>query len=266
VLEGLRTAATWLASGLALNLIGANVRHFAAAKGFDNLLTRGWDWCAARMPLALSVAWREKWWFWLVLGASAGLAVALWLTPAPALVVGSSSSALPMVKSEVVRLLDELPTLRGFMDRSDPLNRKLAAFLDEQSHLITLTLSPPDAAAKADAIQQEFQTLRDEFYHFLGDHGFDHDELYKLIDWNEMNRRRGEELGVIVVDLGNYANRLRMHSADQTPGSILQDRNLWDLYAGLREDQMRFLHWMDDTKSRINQRRDQLQQALRTAQ
>jgi hypothetical protein len=80
-IEELRTAVTWLAGVLFVGFIGANVRHLASAKGFDNLLTRGWDYVAARSPEAFGVAWREKWWFWLLLGASSALAIALWLVP-----------------------------------------------------------------------------------------------------------------------------------------------------------------------------------------
>jgi hypothetical protein len=159
----------------------------------------------------------------LVLGGIiAGVLLAPFLGQARAPFEAGALQSPPMVKSEVIRLLDELPTLTNFMDRSDPLNHRLAAFLSEQSQLITLKLSPADAAQKANALQQEFQSLRNEFYHFLGDRGYDHDELYKLIDWTEMNRRRGEEFGVIVVDLGNYTNRLGMYTGVTTPEKVIR--------------------------------------------
>lgn len=64
----------------------------------------------------------------------------------------------------------------------------------------------------------------------------------KLIDWDKMQRRRGEEFGVIVVDLGNYVDRLSYLPGIPTAESILQDQRLWDLYVSLSEDQKRFFY------------------------
>lgn len=80
-----------------------------------------------------------------------------------------------------------------------------------------------------------------------------------------MQRRRGEEFGVIVVDLGNYVDRLSYLPGIPTAESILQDQRLWDLYVSLSEDQKRFFYWITDTKTRINTSRIALQEALKNA-
>lgn len=78
VLQIFRIAASTVTLMLLAGFISANVRQLAGAKHWDNILLRAWDYCASLVPTALTVTWREKWWFWLLFGLSAGCAVALW--------------------------------------------------------------------------------------------------------------------------------------------------------------------------------------------
>jgi hypothetical protein len=86
VWDAIRYGASGLAGVLLTAFIGANVRSLAAAKGWDNLLLRAWDWVADRVRTYLpglnrflAMVWRGKWWFWLTLGLSSGIAISLWL-------------------------------------------------------------------------------------------------------------------------------------------------------------------------------------------
>jgi ElaB/YqjD/DUF883 family membrane-anchored ribosome-binding protein len=78
LLIAIRDGAFALASLLLAGLVSANVRQLAAAKKWDNFFLRGWDFCAALLPKALGAGWKEKWWFWISLGLSAGIAGSLW--------------------------------------------------------------------------------------------------------------------------------------------------------------------------------------------
>jgi len=183
---------------------------------------------------------------------------------------GNPSPTIPRIRADVVRLLGELPTLSALMERGLPLNKDLADLLTQQPRLITLSLSVGDAISQVRALQDKFAALRADFYAFLSDHAYDRAELEKLVDWtnNQANnpRRRGEEFGVIVVDLGNYANELTRLPGNLSTSNLLQTQVVWVFYVSLNEDQKRFYYWIMDTKMRINSKRAELQEALKSAQ
>ena len=178
----------------------------------------------------------------------------------------NSAPPTPIIKSDVIRLLNTLPSLSALMERGVPLNKELAELLQRQPHLITISLSVADAKSQARALQEKFAVLRADFYAFYTNNSYDRDEITKIIAWGEQPRRRGEEYGVIVVDLGNYATELDRLPANATASDLFRTQNVWDFYVSLSEDQKRFSYWLTDTKARINTRRTELQEALKSAQ
>jgi hypothetical protein len=63
--------------GIANSLIGANIRKLAEEQKWDNLFLRWWASMTADWETT-----RRRWWLWLLLGVSGGLAGALWLISA----------------------------------------------------------------------------------------------------------------------------------------------------------------------------------------
>jgi len=179
---------------------------------------------------------------------------------------GHAAGGQPRVKTDVTRLLGALPVLSDFTRRGLPLNKDLAELLQQQPRLITSSLSINDAISRARDLQYRFENERTKFYGFLADHAYDREEINSIIDWNGQQRRRGEEYGVIVVDLGNYTNELARDAGNKNPASLLQNQAIWDFYFSLKEDQLRFFYWLTDTNTRINNKRAELQKALETAQ
>lgn len=171
------------------SLIGANIRTVAAKRGWDTVLDKGIAELMA-VPIVGRVitytrdmigGWvplRRRWWLWLFLGLSLGVAASLWTIS----LLPPEGVTPPLVKADILRLLGELPALDEFMDQGQPLNRELAELLQRQPRLITLSLPVVDTKSQASALQQKFSALRKDFYDFLGSHSYDRDELYKLID------------------------------------------------------------------------------------
>jgi hypothetical protein len=77
--------AAFLALGILTALISANVRVLAAQRGWDQHFSNLWQqieqWPVIAMMLRMVPALRKKWWVWLFLGVSGGLASGLWLSP-----------------------------------------------------------------------------------------------------------------------------------------------------------------------------------------
>ncbi len=179
--------------------------------------------------------------------------------------VPSKQQAVPLIRTDIERLLGELPTLSALMERGLPLNKELAELLQQQPRLITSKLSVNDAIEQVRNLQHRFEAQRADFDAFLNDNAYDRDEINIIIDWLGQQRKRGDEYGVIIVDLGNYANELARFS-NATPSSLLQNQAIWEFYFSLREDQQRFFYWITDTKTRITNKRATLQQSLKNAQ
>jgi hypothetical protein len=88
--------------------VSANVRQLAAAKGWDGFLLRGWDYGVALLPRAIGGAWhKSRWWFWLTMGLSGGIAASLWLVTAFPPQLGDKSG-LPQVYSTFLEAYYEL--------------------------------------------------------------------------------------------------------------------------------------------------------------
>lgn len=96
--------AVFLFLGLVSGLITSNVRVLAADKGWDQIFLTLWRRIEAH-PRALAVLrmaadLRNRWWFWLSLGLSAGLALALWILPISPSHESASISPAPQSSSD----------------------------------------------------------------------------------------------------------------------------------------------------------------------
>jgi hypothetical protein len=80
------TLAITLVVYIFLELVKANIRHVAAAKGWDSFFLKIWD-AIPEWGHKLLVGWapiRERWWLWLTLGLSGGLSIAAEVPATPA--------------------------------------------------------------------------------------------------------------------------------------------------------------------------------------
>lgn len=199
-----------------------------------------------------------------------GVFIGNWLQPSatsPPLPSSPSGQASqpgpsPRLRTDLTRLLGELPVLSDLIERGLPLSTDLANLLKRQPRQVTLTLSVADAKSEIHSLQDKFISQRAEFYAFLTGHAYDRSELEKLVSWTNIQasnpRRPGEEYGVIVVDLGNYRNELDRLPPNPSAADLLRNGNLWGLYVSLLEDQKRLYYWITDTRQRINNKRSEL--------
>ncbi len=178
---------------------------------------------------------------------------------------GRASGDHPRVKTDVTRLLGELPALSDLLGRSSPLNIELSSFLRKQPLLIAAT--PPnlvEAETRATELENKFNALRNDYLTFFEKHGYDRNEPTSAVNWEDTYRQ--EQIGNIIVALGNYASELGRLPSSFTTSDVLRATDFLERYSNLRADSFSFGEWCAQANLHLNQKRAELQTALATAQ
>jgi hypothetical protein len=115
ILESARGIATtvfiFIALAIITGFISANVRVFASNRGFDTYLHRLADHPQIAAAIRATIEWyrrivagwqplRQRWWLWLALGLSGGIAASLWMVPTlPTLIAEQSVPSAPPLET-----------------------------------------------------------------------------------------------------------------------------------------------------------------------
>lgn len=222
--------------------------------------SRDWlDFKNARyFPIALTLLFL----FW---GAASGYAYFNLRSPDERNIGSHTVSPPPLVKSDITRLLAELPTLSDLVQRGPPLNAELFFLLNNQRQQISAT--PPnlvEAEVQATALQNEFNALRSDFLAFFREHEYDREELTTIVNWED--EHRNEKLGSITIDFTRYISQLKRLPNNATTAEIVGSGDFLEFYSALHSDLLSFSDWCAQADARLNKKRAELQAALATAQ